>query len=71
MPNLCSCTHKSFHGNNEEPTMEEVNVFRLWKCPSCGTWTSLLSGITDKSPQYSKIAKGIGFAKAYENIKWH
>lgn len=75
MSRLCGHTWNGktlcqFHENNHEPTKEEINIFRLWQCPDCGHWISLL-GLTDKSPQYEEVKQKFGFEKAYRNIRWH
>jgi len=45
---LSVCTHRSkpFNynpfGENKEPTDEEINKYRLFKCEGCKRWYSLL-----------------------------
>lgn len=43
-----TCHHKDkpygyrLFGKNYEPVGMEINLFRLWRCPDCGLWYSLV-----------------------------
>lgn len=39
-----------FYEKPPEPTPEEINRYRLWKCPDCGQWSSLI-GTVAKYPE--------------------
>jgi hypothetical protein len=61
--------HNYFYPDvEEEPTKEEINIFRLYKCADCGKWISLI-GETRNSKAYKELQK-LGFTKAYKQIVW-
>ena len=40
-----TCNHENYYYDiftDREPTKEEINVHRLWKCPDCNKWISLV-----------------------------
>ncbi len=39
MPNICKHGVRPFA--NQNPSSEEINKFRLWKCDDCNKWYSL------------------------------
>ena len=46
MTTFCAHNSKSFNNNpfygNKNPTCEQINKYKLWKCPTCGKWYSLV-----------------------------
>ena len=46
-----TCSHKDKpfgynpFGKNDDPVEMEIRIFRLWRCPHCGLWYSLI-GVT-------------------------
>lgn len=43
---MCGHSIKPFNDNTfgyiKKPTDEEINKYKLWKCPDCGKWYSLI-----------------------------
>ena len=39
-----SCGHQQKEFKNQNPSDTEINEYRLWKCPDCNKWFSLLIG---------------------------
>lgn len=68
--NMCRHNDANKFCQDNNPSTEEINIFRLWECPECHRWISLL-GLTNKSPQYKEIKSIVGFDNAYKHIKWH
>lgn len=54
-----TCRHTNeFLGafENREPTEKEINIHRLWQCPQCKKWISLIG---DKAKDHKGLAGGV------------
>ena len=50
------------------PTEAEINIFRLWQCPRCNRWISLVGAEKDDA-SYKQIEE-VGFEKAKGHVVW-
>lgn len=68
MSNSLFCRHDIF--SNDEPTKEEINIFRLWECPDCHKWLSFVH-VTKNDETYNFIKDKIGFSNAYQKVVYN
>ena len=65
---LTECTHSLFCDSDYEPSKEEINIFRLWKCDRCKKWLSFVD-VVKGDKQYEELRRE-GFKRTYQHINW-
>ncbi len=56
MGNCCGCNAKPYFDTFDpsQPTDEEINKSRLWRCPDCKVWVSLIGDTKQQGEKNEK-----------------